>query len=91
MREPFSSSPSISTGLREEALIKAVRRIFPNAKVSISNQIDYEEGWTRPLLRVETGINDLDKLDELEQKFYEEVERQETLVSALNATTVFFV
>jgi len=43
------------------------------------------------LLRVETGINDLDKLDELEQKFYEEVERQETLISALNSTTVFFV
>lgn len=86
-----SASPCVErSSLQEEALVDAVRRIFPDAKVSRSVQSDQEEGWSRPLIRVETGIDDFEKLYELEQKFYEEVERHETLISALNLVTVFF-
>ena len=88
----FIAPPAIAgTQIQQEALINAVRRFFPTAKLSLSNHSDSEEGWTRPLLRVESGMNDLDKLDDLEQKFYEEVERHETLKSALNSTTILFV
>jgi len=88
----FFAPPSAAAAqIQQEALVNAVRRIFPSATLSLTSQADPEEGWTRPLLRVESGVGDLDKLDDLEHKFYEEVEKHETLISALNSITVLFV
>jgi hypothetical protein len=77
--------------IQQEALINAVRRIFQGAQLSLSTQSDPEEGWSRPLLTVETGIQDADRLSALEDRFYQEVEKHETLTAALNEMTVLFL
>lgn len=88
----YTPTPSAAVNQsRQEALIAAVRSIFANAKISVTSHADEEEGWTRPLLQIDTGIGDPDKLDELEQKFYDFVERHETLTAALQSTTVLFL
>jgi hypothetical protein len=75
---------------RQTALISAVRSIFPSAKISVSSHSDEEEGWTRPLVQVETGITDPERLSALEEKFYQYVDLHETLKAALDSTTVLF-
>jgi hypothetical protein len=82
-------APAVSQ-TRQTALISAVRSIFSNAKISVSSHSDEEEGWTRPLLQVETGITDSEKLSALEEKFYQYVDLHETLKAALDSTTVLF-
>jgi hypothetical protein len=92
---------TVSTAAREVPIVyapnpaaplaDAVLRIFPGAKISLATQTDDEEGWSRPLLEVETGIDDSQKLNDLEQKFYEEVESHETLTAALKSMTVLFL
>jgi hypothetical protein len=85
-------APSAVAGqIQRESLINAVRSIFPDAALALSNQSDPEEGWTRPLLTVDTGIEDPEKFSELERKFYEEIEGHETLTAALNAMTVLLL
>ncbi len=86
-----ASATPAATQIHQEALINAVRTIFPSAELSISTQSDPEERWSRPLLTVETGIRDAEKLSALEDEFYEEVENHETLTAALNEMTVLFL
>lgn len=84
-------APSASVAkAHESALISTVKRIFANAKITVSTHSDEDEGWTRPLIEVETGISDPDQLIALEYKFYEEVENHESLKAALDTTTVLF-
>jgi hypothetical protein len=84
-------TPSAVANHPLERLISGVRTVFPNAKISLSTQTDEEEGWSRPLLNVETGVDDPDELSKLEEKFYVEVENHETLIAALKTTTVLFM
>jgi hypothetical protein len=84
-----SAIPTVSVEL--ERLATAVYKIFPKATITQSIQTDNEEGWSRPLLTVETGIEDPQRLSELEYKFYEEVESHESLTAALNEITVLFL
>jgi len=74
----------------ETLLIGALRRAFPNATFATSQEIDPEEGWTRPYLRVRTGIDDIDTRMALEERFYADTQRHESLTAALRAITVIF-
>jgi hypothetical protein len=90
---PAMAAPTVqsNSAVQLERLRSAVLGIFPKATMELSTHSDVEEGWTRPLLTVETGIDDPELLSELEYEFYEKVENHETLTAALNETTVLFL
>lgn len=86
------SKPNVAlTKTQHQSLVDVARKIFPSATLVFSNDSNPEEGWTRPVLEVDTGIDDLEKLNELEEKFYMEVESHEGLIAALRSTTVSII
>jgi hypothetical protein len=73
-----------------ELLKNQIRAIFPDATIQFEQLIDPAEGWSRPALRVITGIDDIERAMQLEDEFYARVDKSRALQRALLDTTVLF-
>jgi hypothetical protein len=74
----------------EEILAEAVLKIFPSGQITCDQRTDPEEGWTRPVLTVHTGLGDLEAKMVREDAFYDLVATDARLAVALRAITVLF-
>jgi hypothetical protein len=72
------------------ALCSALTRQFPNASFSISRYTDHEEGWSRDLIRVDTGIADMDARMAAEDQFYSDVDANPRLLDAIKSSIISF-
>jgi hypothetical protein len=74
----------------ETALRSALASVFARASVVADLRVDPEEGWTRRILVVHSGIADIDQRLAQEDKFYELLAANPRLSEALQSITVLF-
>lgn len=78
----LSKSSSISLKLLEYFL-NEIYAIFGDVNIETVIHTDPEEGWTKPVFIVHSGIDDLDELMKREDTFFEKVESDTKLLSVL--------
>jgi hypothetical protein len=83
----FDSVPDSTHRAMIEA---AALRAFPRATFAESDETDPDEGWTRTVLFVQTGIENIEDRMAQEEKFYADITAHETTTEALKAITVVF-
>jgi hypothetical protein len=77
-------------GRQEHLLRVALCRIFEGATIGSKAHVDPEEGWSRRMLVVHTGIADLESRMAVEDRFYAFVAEHQPLTDALREITVVF-
>lgn len=83
-------SDSIADSSHRAMLEAAALRAFPRATFEKSDETDPDEGWTRPVLFVRTGIENIEDRMAQEEAFYADITTHETTTEALKAITVVF-
>lgn len=71
-------------------LMSAIRRRFANATFQTSQSVDPEEGWERHVLEVKTGEADIERRMDIEDLFYEDVAKSDSLRAAIRQITIAF-
>lgn len=66
-----------------EYFFTEVYAIFGHVNIEIDIHTDPEEGWTKPVFIVHSGIEDLDELMKHEDNFFEKADSDSTLLSVL--------
>ena len=64
-------------------LLAAIRDTYGDVKIDISIHTDPEEGWTKPVITVQSGMEDFDKLLDVEDKFFAKAENDLALLAIL--------
>lgn len=78
-------------GADQTDLLRSVLlKVFPSAQFSSESKTDPDEGWTRRVLTVQTGLEDIRARIAFENTFYELVAQDAKLAEALRAVTVLF-
>ena len=72
------------------ALVNAVLKVFSGASIKMEVRTDPDEGWSRTVLFVRTGIHDFDLRMDAEDQFYALVDLDENLRDALHSTVISF-
>jgi hypothetical protein len=80
-----------SIHVSELAVVTLVRSIFGAVSIERDTYTDFEEGWTKSLLRIDTSGLDVDVLLKLESLFYERADNDDTVLSELGTVIVKFV
>lgn len=68
----------------------ALHQFFAGATLTLEPYVDAEEGWTRDVIRVTTGVADLDARMAAEDRFFESVNVEPRLLAALGSVIVSF-
>ena len=71
-------------------LVEAVRAIFADATFVTEEFSDPDEGWTKTVMHVATGVEDFGERAEVEDKFYEMVDGDNDLRDCLRKVVVSF-
>jgi hypothetical protein len=87
----FADAGFVPRAIDDESVLRsAIAGPFPTAVVSAESRVDPEEGWTRRVLVVSSGITDLDEQLAREEVFYWAVSADPRLSDALESISVLF-
>jgi hypothetical protein len=64
-------------------LLVAIRDTYGDVKIDIAIHTDPEEGWVKPVIAVHSGMDDFDKLLEVEDGFFAKAASDATLLAIL--------
>ncbi len=75
-------SPQVSFGSLDY-LVAAIRNTYGNVRVDVAIHTDPEEGWTKPVIIVHSGVEDFDKLMDIEDGFFSKAASDPILLGLL--------
>lgn len=75
-------SSQVSLGALDHLLV-AIRDAYGEVQVNVAMHTDPEEGWIKPVITVRSGIDDFDKLLEIEDGFFSKAATDSTLLATL--------
>lgn len=75
-------SSQVSLGALDHLLV-AIHDAYGEVQVNVAMHTDPEEGWIKPVITVHSGIDDFDKLLEVEDDFFSKATTDSTLLAIL--------
>lgn len=69
-------------------LLSELHLTYGNVPMEISLYSDPEEGWVKTVIAVHSGIEDFDKLSDIEESFFARITNNSTMLSILNHIVV---
>lgn len=83
----FLHSSHVSLG-GVDYLLAAIRDTYGDVRIDIALHTDPEEGWSKPVLSVHSGIEDFDKLMNVEDSFFAKATSDPNLLAVLPLVVV---
>lgn len=78
----FMRTPQISSNAIDRILV-AIRESYGDVKIDAFLHTDPEEGWSKPVFSVHSGIEDFDQLMDVEDRFFAKAVNDSELLAVL--------